>query len=339
MKVPLNPEPIAALFEQIAETCDIHQCATREDWLKARAQWLGASESAILLDQSRFKGKLALHYQKLGFEDHEDDPEYLQIGSDLESAVAKMYARNTDNRRIFNLGSNTILVSKQYPWLSCTLDRITEKPEWGYGVLELKTRGSFAMEDWEQEVPEDVMIQVQHQLLVTGLPWGSVGALIGGPTWHFRWTDVAPNLAIHSAILDISEKFMANVKSGIEPQADDHPSTKDILKQLYPLDNGESVEASSEVDDLDIELVRVKDELKALESRKDAAENRLRQIIGPNTFIQGQDYKYSYKTQENKVVVKVQPDFEQDLIDAKIPYDCSGGTTYRVLRRSAVKGK
>jgi len=210
----------------------------RREWLKARALGIGSSDAAVVMGLSSWKSPFSLWAEKTGLVQPEnlEEKEYIEWGIILEPIIADKYQRTT-GRKISS--PTAIYQHDKYDWMLANPDRFVEIEGIGTGVLEVKTAGQFLAKDWEEEAPLAYQIQLQHQLCVTGAQWGSFAVLIGGQ--KFRWMDVKRNDSFLKMLLEKEEEFWHYVQTDTPPPIDDSDSTADVLKRLYPKDDGSQV--------------------------------------------------------------------------------------------------
>ena len=150
-----------------------------------RRKGIGASESGIILGLPNFNDytPYQLWMLKTGRMEEKDlsDVAPVHWGIIHEETIAQEYARvmNCDVRRV-----SETLFSKKNPFMLCHLDRkITGKNK----ALECKFAMSHSPE-WGESgsdvVPFSYMIQVHHQMEVTGYDELDLAVLISG--WDFR---------------------------------------------------------------------------------------------------------------------------------------------------------
>jgi hypothetical protein len=116
------------------------------------------------------------------------------------------------------------------PWALVNLDRTTEEDGLP-GVVELKSRSSYALNDWLDEVPIDVQVQVQWQLMVTGWSFGYTAALIGGQRTIVH--RIERDEQIIDDLLAIAAEFWGWVETGTQPPIDGSVATGQLLDRLH----------------------------------------------------------------------------------------------------------
>lgn len=213
--------------------------AGRRRWLEERRRGIGGSDAAAVLGLSPWASPLSLWVEKTSPDVDDRQTEAMRWGNVLEHAVATELAKEHGVR----LGPCPgILAHPERPWQRATLDRYAlnraGQPE---AVVEVKTTNAFAAGEWAQDgpPPDHVVIQVQHQLDVTGLPLGYVAALVGGN--QPRWWPVERDDELISMLRAEEERFWDLVQTGVAPGPIGHDADGDALAQLYAGDPGREV--------------------------------------------------------------------------------------------------
>lgn len=271
---------------------------TREEWLTERRKHVGASDVSAILGLSPWRSAYSLWASKVMPEGDSEETEAQEWGQLLEEPIAQKYAATT-GRELVDHGRFAVRAHPSSP-LSCTLDReIVQYDERGPGALEIKTAGVFKADEWTDGAPLLYQVQVQAQLAVTGWSWGSAAVLIGGQ--RFRWCDVARNDAFISMMLRKVEEFWKFVETETPPPVDGSESTNDVLRRLYPRDNGETIALPGEARDWTEQYERAAEAIKAAEAEKREAQNKLIAAIGDaTTGVMTDGTKWNYRSQERK---------------------------------------
>ena len=147
-----------------------------EQQLKERLNYIGSSDAAAVLGLSRWSTPLKVWAEKTGQCQPEDLSKKMQIrvGNKLEQAVADFFTEETGKKT--ELYEDTIYHPK-YKFLAANLDRKVIGED---AFLECKTASARVKNDWtEDEIPPEYLIQVYHQLAVTGMERGYICVLIG----------------------------------------------------------------------------------------------------------------------------------------------------------------
>lgn len=210
---------------------------TREQH-EARAQGLGGSDAPIVAGVSDRMTALELYFLKRGeFEQDEDDGDLLSwLGHQAEPILARWYQERT-GRRVQRC--NRTLVHREHDWMLGHVDRlVVGEPR----LLEFKMRvhGRGWGPDGSDEIPDDVRVQVQHYLAVTGREAADVVAFISGR--DIRLYPIPRDEALIERLIDIEQEFWLGVELGQPPALDHaHPSAHELMQILYPGTNGQIV--------------------------------------------------------------------------------------------------
>lgn len=291
---------------------------TKEAWLTARHQGLGASDAPIILGLSRFKSPYSLYLEKLGLiEATSAESEAAEWGLLLEGPIAMRFQRET-KRQVAVPEPFTIYQHDTIDWLNATLDRWqVDAANQTLVPLELKTSNWALDAKWKEEAPLEYVVQVQHQLAVTGAAWASIAGLIGGQ--KFVWMDIPRDEEFIKVLLEKEGEFWQRLIDRNPPDVDSSAQTQEALKKLYATETGESVSLGAEFIELDERYQEVKSLLKTLEEEERGIKNQLLAKIGSASagFLPN-DVVYSLKTQTVKEHVVKE-------------------STFRVLRRKGPK--
>jgi putative phage-type endonuclease len=280
---------------------------SREEWLAARTASIGASESAALfgLAPEGRESEFSLWAKKAGMVEPEQiDEEWLFWGAALEQPIADRYAKRTGHKLWTPPNAFCVAVHPRLPFLTATIDRwiIEAAGRTERGDLEIKNVGAFNA-DWREDgaaaLPLYVQAQVQHQLAVTGFGWAVVAALVGGN--KLETFEIERNPEFIAELEAKAEEFWGKVQRKEAPPADGKTATTKALKRLHPDDNGETMELDAAAVELAAELEAAKAWKKAGEDAAEEAGNKLRAILGANTYGALPDGRVvSLKTTETK---------------------------------------
>ncbi len=263
---------------RLADTRDLD----RQAWLAIRRGGIGSSDAAAAVGLNPYQSALELWLDKTGRNsgepsEAEDDPRYW--GRLLEPLVAEAYAERTGNRvrRV-----NAILQHPEHPWMLADLDREVV----GSGdvqVVEIKTAGPYGARRWQDGVPEDVQLQVQHQLAVTGQSVADVAVLLGGQELEIH--RIERDEAVIERLIALEHQFWTYVEADTPPPADGSDSADRALRQLFPRDRGTTVDftADPELAQAFTELQDVRGQLGALRDREARLKQRLQEAMGEAT--------------------------------------------------------
>jgi putative phage-type endonuclease len=296
---------------------EIH-LSSREEWLEARRNGIGASDAPAILGLSKYRTPFTLFHEKLGLAQNDAaETEAAEWGLTLEEPMSKRFERDS-GRPTISIPPFLMYQHETVDWMLATLDRWQIRD--GIQVpLELKTANWVLDKDWKEEPPLAYLVQHQHQLAVTGAPRGSIAGLIGGQ--KFVWADIERDEAFLKILFDAEQEFWNRVLTNNPPPVDATEQTTDTLKRLYATETGEVIALGPEAIDWDAKFEAAKEVKKKAEEEERLYKNLLLNAIGKATVGQlPNDVLYTLKTQTTKEhIVKT--------------------ATFRVLRRKGPKGE
>lgn len=252
-----------------------------EPWYAARRAGIGASDIPAILGLSKYRTALEVYHDKRG--DLPPDPghESARWGTLLEDTIAQEWAQRHDT----TVERVPTLAHPQHPWRMASLDRlVTICPDAPGGdericELEVKTRAAWKGQQWNDDVPDDVLAQVQWQLHVSGLDHAHVACLVGGQ--RLVEHRVEPEQPLTDWIIDQAETLWQHVLDGTPPPVDPSAALTDFLNRLFT-----DREGAVELDPADVSRLRGQYQDAHVRERvakadKDDARNALVALLGP----------------------------------------------------------
>lgn len=274
--------------------------ATEAEWLAARRNSIGGSDAATILEQNQFSSPLELYAEKLGLVEPSEVGQPARWGKRLEPAIAAGYTEET-GRQLVDHGYH-LFKSADYPWAHATIDRqiilVDNKP--GPGVYEAKLTGYYKKSEIEADIPIVYQIQVQHNIAVLGLEWGSVAILLNGR--ELLWADLERNDRFIEVLMDKEREFWDRVQTQQPPPPGPSKSARETLGKLYPQDTGATIVLPLEAYEWDRRRTAAKEALKKAEAECDEAENMIKAALGDATvgvFPDGVG-RFTWKSQTRK---------------------------------------
>lgn len=144
---------------------------SREEWLKARKNYIGGSDAAAALGLNPWKDNVTLWLEKTGQiipEDISDKP-YVQYGTQAERHLRGLFRLDFPEYKVFYVGNN-MFTNDAYPWAHYSADGWLEDQDGRKGILEIKTTNilqSMQKEKWKDKIPDNYYCQLLHGLMVT----------------------------------------------------------------------------------------------------------------------------------------------------------------------------
>lgn len=273
---------------------------SKEEWLRLRAEDLTSTDIAALFDISPYLSKFELWHRKKNRTVGEMlETERMKWGNRLQESIATGIAK--DNGWIID-GINGGKLDNFYQRIEelkigSSYDYFVSGPDIERSILEIKNVDSLAFkEGWEVsedavEAPLHIELQVQYQLLVSGLKKAYIGALIGGN--RVVLIERKADSAVHNSIIQKAAEFWKSIKDCEEP-APDFKRDASFIKSLYQAVSPEkTIQANERIEELVKRYKVAADEAKAAEEEKDAFKAELLTLIGDAEKVKGEGFSIS----------------------------------------------
>jgi putative phage-type endonuclease len=269
----------------------------RPAWLAKRKHGIGGSDAPAIMGLSPFGSPITVYLDKVDpTVSDEPMPPYVELGLELEPYLMRKVAELYEAPG-YELDGQ-LYQSTERPWQMCTLDgKLIDNGSTTH--TELKTR-AFLDDEWKNDIPMDISVQVQHQIDVMELDKILLGVLFrvsGEVLWKEIYRD-------EKFILDVLrpteeqfwEKVVAQDPSDLE--VDGKQATAKALAKLAPEDAGaEAKIMGAEFLEVTDELVALRERRKQIEEEIDLFRNRIAKEIGSSARGLLPDGRYfNYKT-------------------------------------------
>lgn len=272
----------------------------RTVWLGQRRGGIGGSEVAALFGASPWASPYSLYLEKIGEGAPDEDTVYLEMGRELEPMTIRRYEAATGRAVEPNKQS---LEHAEHPLLRCTPDGFITLCDGRdeRGIYEGKIVGIHNKTEWDDgQIPIHVQIQAQHNMLVTGLRWASIAALVPGAKEPLIWRDVERDDKFCEKIVEVCQVFWHDhVLAREPPPTDAHSATTAALKRLHPHDAGTMIQLDHGFGAAANELDELKARRKELDAQIRGHENAIKAVLGANTWGRlpsGSGYSYRAQT-------------------------------------------
>lgn len=248
---------------------------SRTDWLEARRQGLGGSDAPAIAGLDRFRSATTVYFDKLGELAEEDESDAMKWGNRLEQPIADEFE---DRNGYIVTKAPALYQSLEHPYMLANPDRLLHTPELiPAGGLEIKT--SRLDEDWRDDPPARVIIQVQHYMAVMGWARMYVAVLLHGRNYE-QWV-IERDDELIGLLVDAEGDFWQRVLDRRPPPTDGHPSTTSTLGQLYRrAREGSTLELPPEAEELLVELTLAKRAEKDAKDDVAALSNAVKALLG-----------------------------------------------------------
>ena len=273
--------------------------APREEWLAARKAGITATDVPKIVGASKYASALDVYLDKASGDVSDPDiSEAGEWGVLLEDTVARRWAEINDVkvRRVGLIANDT------ESWMLASLDRLVTGCHMGRCALEVKTRNAYVASVWEEGVPDDVMVQVQWQLAVSGLDHIHVAALVGGQ--RLIEHTVTPDEDMARYLSDAAWQVMKCVIEGVVPDVDPALMTVDLLNQVYPDRDGVRDLTDTDAQEWLIRYVKAQEWESTARKDKEVAKVQLLALLqdGEEAVIDGQ-VAFTYRAGKDSMTV------------------------------------
>jgi putative phage-type endonuclease len=242
---------------------------------------------------SRWKTPLQLWAEKVGRVNPADlsDNEAVQLGIELEDFVSKMFEKKT-GMKVMRTAKGKQYVHPEYPYMRARPDRLVVKTE---DLLECKTTNARMGKEWKgDEIPQEYIIQVQWQLMITGRTTGWIAVLIGGQ--QFCYKKIKADQELFALMIDAAMNFKKMVEDNTQPLVcgDD----ADTILALYPTSN-EIISVDETFNRTIRHLQELKMHISAMKEEQEEIEVKIKDAIKGFLGIKTQEYVVKWPTQES----------------------------------------
>jgi putative phage-type endonuclease len=312
-------------YEIIADTRKM----THEEWLKMRYSGLGGSDAAVATGLSRWKTPFQLWSEKTNRIQPTKAGESAYWGSVMEPILRQEFAKRS------GYAVNEIHAffrSVQHPYMLANIDGCVDMGNGQYALLEIKTAGAYAVQDWADGLPVEYFLQIQHYLAVTGLQTAYVAVLLGGN--KFDYQQIARDEDTIGNIIKLEGEFWNYIKRDVPPPVQAKDS--DFLSAIYPKSEAKVTtlppEAADWIKDYNAAVAVMAE---AKESKEEAEAKFKAALKDADTAIIG-DAKVTWKSSTTN---RLSSDKVKSLLTVEQIKSCTTTTSSRRFTVSAIKAK
>ena len=249
-----------------------------EEWLEYRKQGIGGSDASVVCGINRYKSPVELWLEKTDQMPSQEAGEAAYWGTQLEPFVRAEFTKRTG---IEVRHRSELLQSEEHPFMLANLDGVCEVPDVGTCVFEAKTASAYKAGEWEDTIPDEYMLQVQHYMAVTGYAGTYIAVLIGGNT--FKWRFVERDEELISMLIELEANFWEHVQNGTPPPLDGSDASKKFLSERFPSSTPQShITLPDTAADLLAQYDEACAQLETVTEKKQKAENLLKEMMGEN---------------------------------------------------------
>jgi putative phage-type endonuclease len=251
---------------------------TRAEWLHYRTQGIGGSDVSVIAGINPYRSAHQLWLEKTGrVEPEESQNDYTHFGTILEPIVKREFTARTGLKV---RAKKMLLQSSEHPFMLADLDGVIyENGE--MCIFEAKTASAYKQDVWEEGVPPEYVMQIQHYMAVTGAKKTYIAALVGGN--HFYSHEIQRDDEMIEKIIAMEAYFWEHyVIGGIEPVPDGSSATTAYFNSRYSHSNGGTVQLPPEALSIFAQYDELSRQLEELKTAKDAVTNQLKSYLKEN---------------------------------------------------------
>jgi predicted phage-related endonuclease len=310
----LDSRPVAGRRVTPAGRLVLPATAPKPAWLAARRLGTCSSDLPALFgiyDYERGGTSSHVYHEKIGELPPDPTADQDAFWSRTHAAsVARVWAQRngTTIRRV------GLISQGEAPWRMCTLDRrVGQCPLGGEQhtacALKVKVRSAYTSERWQRRIPDDVLIQMLWQALVTGYDHIHGAVLIGGSDYRQFTVFTREHQQLIGEITAEADRFWhENVVARRPPDPAGNPAAlAGLYDALHPVRHGVAVlGAHAAVRAALQEYMEAGLEESAAEERKKRARATMIGALGDaDTAVVGEHAAYTYRPVER---VYIDPD-------------------------------
>jgi predicted phage-related endonuclease len=252
-----------------------------------RSQGIGGSDVPIIVGMSPYRAPIDLWNEKIGNSIEREESLAQLLGKMLEDGIAKVYAAQEKVR----LRKRTLPYGLRFIDASLAPDPVfTERfgfPTWAQidrervgdpviRAVEVKHTASFYR--FSEGVPDDVQVQVQHALMLTGWKAAHVVSLTGGRT--LRVDTIEADAEVHLAIATACREFWQRVVLRQEPEPDGSDSSGRYLRSKFSdVEPGKVIVATPDMKPMLAELLDARARADEAAKQYEAAKQRVMRFM------------------------------------------------------------
>ena len=249
-----------------------------DEWLDWRKKGIGGSDVSVVCGINQYQSPVELWMEKTNQLPHQEAGEAAYWGTQLEALVRSEFTKRTG---LEVMPVKQLLQSEEHPFMLANLDGVCEHPIYGSCIFEAKTASAYKAENWNDRIPDEYMLQIQHYMAVTGYQGTYIAVLIGGNT--FKWKFVERDEELIAMLIRLEGDFWNHVQTMTPPPLDGSEASAKFLSERFPDSVPSSrIDLPKDANALIVQYDNACEELKRLTERKQEAENQLKQMLGEN---------------------------------------------------------
>lgn len=239
-----------------------------EAWRAARKQGIGGSDAAAALGLDEYRTPLELYKEKLNLVPEFTGNFFTRRGQAMEPVLREEFKNKTGRESVV---VNAILQHPEYKFMLSSLDGYSNDNR----LQEYKTASSSRGwgEEGTDQIPQKYLIQVQHNLIVTGYEVADVLVSVAGG--EPRLYEIPADKEVQQMIIDGEHDFWQKVTSQTEPD----PTSIAELQKKFTISEGVPIAATPELETAVNKLFEGKQLVKEIEAESDSMKETIQKYL------------------------------------------------------------
>lgn len=245
----------------------------RDEWLKLREAGIGSSEVATLLGVNPYETPYQLWLRKTGQLPPKEETQAMRMGHLLEPVVAELFHRETGLEVLRESEGDILYIDPVDDFLRASPDRIYLQADGRPAILECK---STRLPVERTDVPRAWYVQLQYQMMVSGIHAGSLAWLVNGREFDYctyGYSEVMEDMMRHF----VGRFYRDNVLGRQEPELTTAGDA--VLKHIRHTE-GKTLVADARLLNTWHELRDLREQIKRLEEQADAKADAIKLALG-----------------------------------------------------------
>lgn len=280
-------------FKVVSDNRDL----TEEEWKKQRDLGIGGSDAAAAVGLNPHKSRISLYLDKIGEGKQFDGNIHTRFGKRMEPIIREWFKEDyelKENIEIDVCEYPYAMQSIENPFMLANIDGTIIHPEYGKGIIEIKTASEMNKKQWQdEEIPDTYYCQIQHYMSVTGLNYCMIIALIGK---ELIWKYVPRNDEFIKSLIEREREFWDCVINKTIPEPDGADSSKEALLLLYPAENKDEVLDLSFMKNKRERFKEISTQIKELNKEQEQIKQEIMLEMGTAEIAMIEDKKVTWKT-------------------------------------------
>ena len=212
-----------------------------------RTQGIGGSDVPIIVGMSPYRSAIDLWEEKRGNAIERETTMAMKLGIMLEDGIARLYA---DQEGVKIVKPKLPIGIRDDLTVDPRMEQRYGFPTWaqvdrrrlGRPVRGVEVKHTANLDRFVAGTPDDVAVQVQHAMMITGWSSFDVVSLSAGRDLAVDTIEADPD--VHEALQDACRVFWQHVKDGTPPDVDGSAAASAWLRRRYEVDPSKVVVAT-----------------------------------------------------------------------------------------------